>query len=183
MDVIDHLEQEHRSAEQLVARLKDSEPGAERTAALEELRSSLRTHMAVEERFIYPIVQEVFDEEEREGADVEHDLTRRTLGWLFDLQDRPGFEAALDMFAAGLDHHVSEEEDEIFPKLRSEAGDRLAEMDPEDLEQQVESSGGSSGDGDEPTRDELYRQAQEQDVPGRSKMDKQELAEAVQGDA
>ena len=181
MDVIAHLEQEHRKAEQLVARLKDSEAGPERTATLEELRSALRTHMAVEERFIYPIVQEVFDEEEREGADVEHDLTRRSLRWLFDLQDRPGFEAALDMLEAGLDHHVSEEEDEIFPKLRSEAGDRLAQMDPEELEQQVESSGDGDDGDDGPTRDELYRQAQEQDIPGRSKMDKQELAEAVQG--
>ena len=178
MDVIDHLEQEHRTAEQLVARLKDGEPGPERDAALEELKSSLDTHMAVEERFIYPLVEQVFDEEEREGADVEHDLSRRGLKWMFELKDRPGFDAALDMFEAGLDHHVSEEEDELFPKLRQEVGDQLAAMDPEELEEEVESAGGDDGG---PTRDELYRQAQEQDIPGRSKMDKEELAEAVQG--
>jgi hypothetical protein len=37
---------------------------------------------------------------------------------------------------------------------------------------------GSSGD-DEPTRDELYQQAQEQGIEGRSNMTKAELADAV----
>jgi iron-sulfur cluster repair protein YtfE (RIC family) len=182
MDVIEHLEQEHRTAEELLARLKDTEPGRARDETLEELRHSLDTHMAVEERFIYPLVEEVFDEEEREGADTEHDLTRQGLRTLAELEDRPGFEAALDMLEAGLHHHVQEEEDEIFPKLRQDAAEQLAGMDPDELESAVTSgSDDGSPSGQEPTKDELYRAAREQDVAGRSTMSKAELAEAVEG--
>ena len=43
------------------------------------------------------------------------------------------------------------------------------------------SSPGSSPSGDDRTRDELYEEAKAQDVEGRSKMDKAELREAVDG--
>ena len=43
------------------------------------------------------------------------------------------------------------------------------------------SDDGGSGDAGDRTKAELYEEAKEQDVDGRSKMDKQELAEAVDG--
>lgn len=41
-------------------------------------------------------------------------------------------------------------------------------------------SGGSGGSGDEPAKDELYEKAKQRDIPGRSKMSKDELQKAVQ---
>jgi hypothetical protein len=75
---------------------------------------------------------------------------------------QPGFGAAVAMLQAGIDHHVEEEENEAFPKLRKAMG-----------------APARSTSGDEPTRDELYQQAQEQGIEGRSQMTKQELAEAL----
>ena len=58
------------------------------------------------------------------------------------------------------------------------AGDEVAALDPEELEQQVkvESDGGSA----DVTKDELYQRAQELDLPGRSQMTKDELAKALE---
>jgi iron-sulfur cluster repair protein YtfE (RIC family) len=176
VDVLEHLIQEHRKAEQLLEQLGASSEGRQREELVAQLRESLSTHMAVEERFVYPIVRDQLGSREEEGAENEHDLTRAGLRTLQELQAEPGFEAAVDMLKAGLAHHVEEEEHEIFPQLRSQAGDRIASLgSPDELEAAVK----GSSDGSEPTKEELYRKAKEQHVEGRSKMSKDELREAV----
>ncbi|MEZ5265618.1 MAG: hemerythrin domain-containing protein [Acidimicrobiales bacterium] len=116
MDVLEHLEQEHRQVEQLLERLADADDG-EALPLIDELERSLATHMAVEEQFLYPLVEQVVDAESEEEAEVEHDLARDGLAKLRELQDKPGFGAAVDMLKAGIAHHVREEEGELFPEL------------------------------------------------------------------
>jgi hemerythrin superfamily protein len=175
MDVLDHLTEEHRKVEKLLDTLASSEEGAAREEALSELESSLGTHMAVEERFLYPIVKDVVGEEDEEGAENEHGLARDGLKKMRNLVDQPGFGAAVEMVKAGIGHHVEEEEHEIFPKLRSDAADRVAALgEPEELEAKV-----SGNDGDEPTKAALYEQAKDAGIEGRSDMSKAELADAL----
>lgn len=186
-DVLDHLTKEHREVEEIIAKLKDGEPGPERDDLVEELVDSLSTHMAVEERFIYPIAARHLGDEEAEDATDEHDIVREALEAVRARTVGGAFEAALEVLEQGIDHHVTDEEEEMFPKLREQAGGEIAELDPEDLEQKVKADGGSGSDGgsrgsDEPTRDELYEKAREKDVPGRSSMNKEELQEALDGD-
>src|SRR5690606_3110540 len=117
-----------------------------------------------------------------EEADVEHDLVRDGLTKLQRLADEPGFGALVDMVRAGLGHHVEEEEKEIFPKLRDGASSQLDELDPDAVEAEVGAKGGARASGraaGEPTKQELYEQAKQAHVPGRSSMTKEELAEAV----
>jgi len=179
MDVLEHLIEEHRKVEELLNTLANSEEGPERQQALGELESSLGTHMAVEERFVYPIVVDVVGEEDEQGAENEHGLAREGLKQMRQLVDQPGFGAAVEMVKAGIGHHVEEEEQEIFPKLRSEAADRVAALgEPDELETQVKSGGSSDGD---PTKAELYDKAKGAGVEGRSTMSKDELADAVGG--
>lgn len=171
-DVLDHLIEEHREVERMLARLKESEPGAERDRLFEELRSSLGTHMAVEERFVYPLMAEHLGEDEADDATDEHRLARAGLAEAAKRLEEGAFEAAIDILEAGIGHHVEEEETDQFPRLREKAGTQLAEMDPEELEAAVEGGGGK-------TRDELYAEAQQAGIEGRSTMDKQQLAEAL----
>ncbi len=77
------------------------------------------------------------------------------------------------MLEAGIAHHVHEEESEIFPKLRKTAAAQIAQLDPDECKTAVEN------DPVDLTREELYRRAQEADIPGRSSMTKDELAESL----
>lgn len=171
-DVLDHLIEEHRKVERMLAALKESEPGSERDELFGQLRDALATHMAVEERFVYPLMAEHLGEDEAEDATDEHELARAGLEEAAKRLEEGAFEAAIDILDAGIGHHVEEEETEQFPALREKAGPRLAEMDPDELEAAVEGDDGA-------TRDELYEKAKEADVPGRSSMTKDELARAV----
>jgi iron-sulfur cluster repair protein YtfE (RIC family) len=171
MDVLDHLTEEHRKAEKLIDELESTEPGKRRDRLVGELTEALRKHMAVEEHFLYPLVQDVMGDEPETEAEVEHSLARDGLAKLDELRHRPGFGAALDMVKAGISHHVHEEESEIFPELRKKAGPALAALDPEQLESQIEDL--------EQSRDALYQRAKKARIPGRSAMTKDQLAEAV----
>ena len=134
--------------------------------------------MAVEEQFLYPIVQRVLGDEPEEEAENEHMLAREGLDKLSQLVSEPGFGAAVEMLQGGIGHHVKEEEEEIFPKLRQQAGDEVAALDPDELEQQVKVE--TDRGGADVTKDELYQRAQELDIPGRSDMTKDELAQALE---
>jgi len=187
MDVLEHLMQEHRQVEQLLTKLSEAEE-AERAPLIEELADSLTVHMAVEERFLYPIVEKVVGDEEEEEAESEHGLAREGLDKLRSMQEQPGFGAAVDMLTAGIKHHVREEEDEIFPKLRQKAASELKALEPDELEAEVRSSGSArsgrsngspAGSADEVTKEELYEQAKEAGIEGRSTMTKSELQDAL----
>lgn len=123
------------------------------------------------------------DEAEEEEAEIEHDLTREGLGKLRALLEKPGFGAVVDVVSAGIKHHVDEEENEIFPKLRRQAAERLDRLDPEELEADVTRGGGdakrSHGSNGDATRSELYEQAKDADIKGRSSMTKDELRDAL----
>lgn len=193
MDILEHLEHEHREVERMLDELAASEEGGEREQLILDLEEALRLHMAVEEQHVYPIVVDVMDPEDETEARIEHDLARDGIAKLKALSEEPGFGAVVDMVRAGIAHHVEEEEDEIFPELREKAGDRIARLDPEALEDRtepidrepevplpgVEAPEGAAGDLDDLTRDELYERAKEAGISGRSSMTKQQLAEAL----
>ena len=168
MELLEHLTEEHRKVEQLLGMLAETEEGPERERALAELESSLSTHMSVEETFLYPIVTKVIGSEDEEEAEVEHGLAREGLAKLRELVAEPGFGAAVDMLTAGIGHHVKEEEQELFPQLRAEAAEQVRALGtPDELEAKVKSKA------------ELYEQAKEAGLEGRSQMSKDQLAEAV----
>lgn len=160
MDItlLDTLEQQHRDVERIFAKLEKAEEAEQQEPLVAELESSLSEHMQIEETQVYPELA-ALDAEMGEEAEIEHELARTGLSQLKGLIGQPGFGAAVAMLQAGIDHHVQEEEQEAFPKLRK--------------------ANGGSSTGEEHTRDELYEMAKQQDVEGRSTMTKDELAKAV----
>ena len=99
----------------------------------------------------------------------------------------PGYDGKLAALIGELRHHVEEEETELLPVLserasdeeRAELGTRFAEETGQEFEDAEDlSTDRPAGEG--VTRDELYRRAQEQDIPGRSSMSKDELAKALE---
>ena len=117
-DPIVLLKKDHREAEAMLKSLAASSPGARRKSTLDKLDSALRLHMTIEERDIYPLVAKLVGEEDAKEADIEHGLARDGLDKLQQLLDEPGFGAAVAMLAAGIKHHVKDEEHEMFPDLK-----------------------------------------------------------------
>lgn len=174
MDVLDHLIEEHRQVERLLEQIKDSDPGDERNRLFEEISDSLRTHMAVEERFLYPLIAEHIGKEDAADAADEHALAREGLASVKERLAEGAFEAAVDILAKGIAHHVDEEESSLFPELREKAGPQLSELDPGELEAAVTPAADI-----DLTKDELSEQAKAAGIEGRSSMNKDELAAAL----
>lgn len=182
MDPTKLLEADHRKAEDLFEKIRETE-GEERMALLRELETELRAHMEIEEKVLYPAMVRVTGEELVEEGTNEHDVARTALGEVMDLApEEPGFPAALDALEAAIDHHVEDEEEEVFPKLRDH-GKVLADLEAPfvakrrelglPLDAEVLSLGF--------TKEELLEQARQLDIDGTSGMDKDDLAEAVAG--
>jgi len=138
MDVLDHLIGEHRTAEELVARLETTKTRAERQPVVAELGHALAMHMEVEERRVYPMIEEHLGEDKATGAEAEHDKARDGLAKLTEVIDQPAFAAALGEFKGNLARHVTEEETNLFPALRTRAGSEIAALgDAEEVEEEV----------------------------------------------
>lgn len=113
------LKQDHRTVKKMLQELGETEAGTARRRLLDEVGAELALHMQIEEQLLYPLLAEA-DPEKGQGAEIEHGLAREGLDTLRELQDTPGFGAAVDMLLAGLQHHIREEETEIFPLLKGE---------------------------------------------------------------
>jgi hypothetical protein len=117
-DVVAILEADHRSVETLFKNIQAS--GSGRAALVKQLSSELGLHMAIEESLVYPTLSS-FDRKMSDEARAEHELARKVLRDVERLSpDKPGFDGALGMLRAGIQHHVQEEEGEALPQLRRE---------------------------------------------------------------
>jgi iron-sulfur cluster repair protein YtfE (RIC family) len=151
-ELLDRLEREHRDVEAMLAELeKASEPGRQQELC-DQIKTALDQHMVTEESEVYPVLAGI-EAEMAEEAEVEHGISRDAMATLQDTVGKPGFGAAVAMMKAAIAHHVKDEEAEAFPKLRA----RTAWA----------------------TKDELYAEAKEAGIEGRSAMSKDELADAL----
>ena len=180
MDVTRMLETDHRKVEQLFEQI-DAAEGEQRQPLIDELATALRAHMELEERVIYPAIKEIVGDETIQEGVTEHGLARKTLEAMLALApDEPGFGAALEETKAGIEHHVEEEENEVFPQVREQGQAQLEQLTApvlrarEELGLPIDAASLQSA-----TKDELQDWAREVDVDGASSMTKEQLAEAV----
>jgi hemerythrin-like domain-containing protein len=170
--LLEQLESEHREVEQLFAKLEKAKGEPEQLQLVTQLENALSKHMEVEETQVYPELASL-DREMEQEAETEHDLGREGIAKLKELIGKPGFGAAVAMTQAGIEHHVEEEETQVFPKLRKELG-----LGGKNRSRSKSSSSGS--DGSETTKEELYEKAKKKGIEGRSSMSKDELEKALE---
>ena len=124
MKATDLLKQQHRTVEALFAKIEAGEP-----EALKDLASALAAHMAIEHEFFYPSGQEV-DEDAIAEAFEEHSVAEFALkrALATDSEDE-AFDARVTVLKELIQHHVEEEEGELFPKMEKALGsDELETM-------------------------------------------------------
>jgi hemerythrin superfamily protein len=168
-DAVTAIERDHRELDALLERVLAGE--GERDALLTEVAARLSAHSRAEELEVYPYLTD-HEENEREHFQAEHLLRRAR-----NLTASPHFEEAFGAFVAAVRRHVREEESTVLPRLvelvDAATLDRLGTaFEAERVRLLGPPVGGK-------TRDELYQQARKADLPGRSHMNKEELAEAL----
>ena len=181
MDPTKLLEADHRKVEDLFSKIEDAE-GDARMPFIQELEMSLRAHMQLEEDVVYPAMEPVTGAEAVEEGNTEHELARKTLADMLALApDEPGFGGALEAVKAGIEHHVEEEEGEVFPKLRNEAPELLREMATPFMQKRTELGlpFDAASLAESSTKEELLEEAKNAGIEGASSMNKDELAEAL----
>jgi hemerythrin-like domain-containing protein len=120
------LESQHRKVEALFKKLEGGR--AEPAAVLEELANSLAAHMAIEQDIFYPMVSKI-DEELVGESFEEHALAELALKRLLSTDpEDDSFDARVTALKELIEHHVKEEEEELFPKVEKK-------IDEEELKQ------------------------------------------------
>ena len=136
MDPIQLLKKQHREVEALFKKIEKAR-GAQRRALMDELTGDLKLHMAIEEKIFYPAVQTLPAKKVEDmtlEAYEEHAVVKLVLAELpgVDPED-DRFDAKMTVLSELIEHHVEEEEDEMFKTAKklgraelNALGDRMA---------------------------------------------------------
>jgi hemerythrin superfamily protein len=122
-DVLTLLKEDHQKVERLFEtfqKQKDQDSPEEKADLVSEVCTELLVHADLEEELFYPKVrQAISDEELVEEAHVEHEGVRELINQLqeMDPEDKE-YNATVKVLSEQVLHHVEEEENEMFPKVR-----------------------------------------------------------------
>jgi len=135
MDIIAHLKADHAKLASIFERLCSTTTRATktRTELAAVIEHELEVHMSFEETMLYPAIKAAADEE---GQDLtresyaEHTAASDTLGRLMKMQtDDEMWKATMTVLKEEIEHHVKEEEGQLFPLARKLlSGDALQTM-------------------------------------------------------
>ena len=120
------LERQHRKVESIFKKLESCDR-SDRQPLLDELANDLAAHMAIEHRFFYPLAWATLhradarckvDESMILESFEEHALAEVALKRLLATKpDDVSFEARLTALKELIEHHVEEEEADLFPEV------------------------------------------------------------------
>lgn len=121
-DAIALLTEDHKKVQKLFKdfdKLKE-EDGEEKAQIVRRTCMELTIHAQVEEEIFYPAVRQAIDDEDLlDEAEVEHASAKELIAQLENMQ--PGdelFDAKFTVLGEYINHHVKEEQDEMFPKVK-----------------------------------------------------------------
>ena len=121
----DYVKKSYRAFQKL-----DPEEDLEEVQAIVKLVcAALKVHARIEEEILYPAARKALkDADLIDEAEVEHDSARTLIRQIERLGPKdPKYAATFTVLCEYVDHHVKEEETEMFPKLRR-AGLNLAAL-------------------------------------------------------
>ena len=119
MNAIKLLKQQHREVEALFKQLEKAKSARPRQKAFEQVADKLAVHATIEERHFYPAVKRRATEEMLLEAVEEHLGVKRVIADMLELEaDDETFEAKAKVLKDLVEHHVEEEEKDLFPKVQ-----------------------------------------------------------------
>ena len=128
MNATEILKQDHREVESLIAELEGAgnEGGSGSYAAVfQKMRNMITLHSQIEEETLYPALENLDQTEDQiEEAYTEHDEVATLLADMAGLDPADeDFQSLLQQLKESIQHHVEEEEGEVFPKAEALLGE------------------------------------------------------------
>jgi hemerythrin superfamily protein len=123
-DALKWLEAEHRAVEKLFDAFEraDDDDLERKTTLVQRACELLTMHAIVEEELLYPAAKEALGEDDKDDVNeayVEHFLVKTLIEKFTTLKaGDEGFDATFKVLTESVNHHVEEEESELFPELR-----------------------------------------------------------------
>jgi hemerythrin superfamily protein len=190
-DITTVLTREHRVVAAILTRIEEACEEEEYDEIAEPfaiLKTKLTAHAKGEEQAVYPRLAELNDElKDLIGeANEEHALVDDKLKELaaIDVSDEE-WKAKFTVLKELVEHHVEDEEGEVFPKVRKAMKAPAAEALADEYLAAKRKIGGPEAERITPfeleimTKDELLEQAREKGVEGTSSMTKEDLVQAL----
>ncbi len=118
------LTQDHKDVHALFQHykklMKADADGSDRQALAEEICTQLTVHATIEEEIFYPAARSAdVDSDLLDEAEVEHASAKELIAQLRAMSpDDALYDAKVTVLGEYIDHHVKEEQDELFPKCR-----------------------------------------------------------------
>lgn len=121
MNAIDLLERQHREVEELFEEFERAGEGAHKTRErlCQQISDKLAVHAEIEEKLFYPESKQGDTEDLLRESVEEHLAVKRLLADLLEHgTDDENFDARMTVLKEQVEHHVEEEEKELFPKVK-----------------------------------------------------------------
>jgi hypothetical protein len=132
MNAIDLLKRQHKDVRGMFKKLEKSENARERRQLMDQVRLALEAHTTIEEEIFYPAVRELETKKAEEmvnEAFEEHHVVKLVLRELPEVDpDHERFEAKMTVLSELVEHHVEEEEKEMFKAAKRLGEDELEEL-------------------------------------------------------
>lgn len=131
VDAIAMLTEDHREVSDMFEQFENLSDRAKATKAklTEKICTALIAHTTIEEEIFYPAVREAVKEGEDmvDEAVVEHASAKDLIKQLQEMNpDDDLYDAKVKVLGEQIEHHVKEEEEEMFPKARNSGLDLVA---------------------------------------------------------
>src|SRR4051812_29669975 len=125
MEITKALKTDHQQLKKLIRAVNKSEDGGERKRLFTEFAELLTRHSKAEEKVVYDALIATGEEEEQESGHegyTEHMLAETLLKKLKGGADpmSPEWSAEAKVMMEILEHHIQEEEDEIFSQVKED---------------------------------------------------------------
>jgi len=118
VDAIELLKMQHEEAKKLFTEIEAAED-EKKEELFEQLADALAVHATIEEKHFYPATKNARTEELLQEAVEEHLGIKRLIADLLEMSPEDAqFDAKVKVLKEQVEHHVEEEEGELFPKVR-----------------------------------------------------------------
>ena len=124
LDAVQLLTDDHKAVKKLFKAydelVKNQAEGTEKQSLAQQICAMLKVHTTIEEEIFYPAAREALEEQDLlDEAAVEHASAKELIAQIEAMSpDEAFYDAKVIVLGEYIDHHVKEEESEMFPKAK-----------------------------------------------------------------